>query len=107
MTVTNHRSASYDLDSLANAFQALANPHRLAIYQRLLEHERASIPEEHSCLLTDFISKLGVGAPTVSHHIHKLASAGLIEVEKQGKFLACRVNLAMQQRLRRFLGESA
>ena len=41
--------------------------------------------------LTAF-GKLGIGAPTVSHHLKELSGAGLIETEKNGKFLVARVN---------------
>ena len=44
------------------------------------------------CGVADFIGKLSIGAPTVSHHVKALVDAGLIRVEKQGKYVSCFLN---------------
>lgn len=80
-----------DLD-LANAFRALGQEKRLTIFLQILEAERKSYPRECECVVSDVISKLGIGAPTISHHLKELANAGLIETERDGKFLVARVN---------------
>jgi DNA-binding transcriptional ArsR family regulator len=77
---------------LANAFRALGNENRLAIFLQILEAERKSYKRECPCVVTDVISKMGIGAPTISHHLKELANAGLIETERDGKFLVARVN---------------
>jgi hypothetical protein len=46
-----------------------------------------------------------IGAPTLSHHVKEMVNAGLIEVERDGKFLHCRVNEGMRQKLGRFFAE--
>ena len=58
--------------------------------------------EDCGCGLTDFIQKLNVGAPTVSHHIKELVNAELITVERHGKFMTCYLNDEMRKNLGNF-----
>ena len=88
-----------DLSDLALAFKALSNPNRLAMYLELLRHRERSVK---TCALQELMSLLDIGAPTLSHHTKELVGAGLIEVERQGKFMRCRLNEPMRQRLARF-----
>lgn len=90
-----------ETDRLAKAFKALSNPNRLQIYVEILRRQRQSIGPEHSCALYDFINSLEIGAPTVSHHIKELVNAGLIHVERDGKYLAC----SLDEDTRRALGD--
>jgi ArsR family transcriptional regulator len=85
---------------LAAAFRALANPHRLMIYHRLLQQQT---DEFQSCLLQDLIDQLHIGAPTVSHHIKALEQAQLIHVTRMGKYMRCALNTTMHATLRDFL----
>jgi len=88
-----------DLSDLVLAFKALSNPNRLAMYLELLRHRERSVK---TCALQDLMALLDIGAPTLSHHTKELVGAGLIEVERQGKFMLCRLNEPMRQRLARF-----
>lgn len=90
-----------ETERLARAFKALSNPNRLQIYVEILRRQRQSIGPEHSCALYDFINSLEIGAPTVSHHIKELVNAGLIRVERDGKYLAC----SLDDETRRALGD--
>ena len=91
---------SREARELAQAFRALGNPHRLAIYLRLLRHaETQGAAVLHSCALQELIDKLDIGAPTISHHIKELVAANLISVTRDGKYLRCMLNEAMRQRL--------
>jgi len=85
-----------DLAELARAFKALSNPNRLAMYLALL-HNRE--PGVKTCALQDLLDRLHIGAPTVSHHIKELVTAGLVEVEREGKFIRCRLGGDMRGRL--------
>jgi DNA-binding transcriptional ArsR family regulator len=76
----------------AAAFKALAHPHRLAIFLRL-----AKCCEGRGCTADECARKcvgelgrgLGIGAPTVSHHLKELARAGLIRTRKRGQNTEC------------------
>lgn len=91
-----------ETDRLARAFKALSNPNRLQIYVEILRRQRQSIGPEHSCALYDFINSLEIGAPTVSHHIKELVNAGLISVERDGKYLTCSLDDDTRRVLRNF-----
>jgi DNA-binding transcriptional ArsR family regulator len=90
-----------ELAALAQAFKALSNPNRLAMYLELLRHRERSVK---TCALQDLMALLDVGAPTLSHHTKELVGAGLIEVEREGKFLHCRLSEPARRRLARLFG---
>lgn len=54
---------------LAGALRALAEPHRLALLRALRERERC---------VRDLVEALGLSQPLVSHHLARLAAAGLV-----------------------------
>ena len=92
------RMSNYREDHLtrfAEAFGALANPNRLAIFLRLV----SCCPPGTSCSLDEMrkcVGVLGEGlnivSSTISHHIKELRTAGLIHVQKKGKFTECWVD---------------
>lgn len=88
-----------DLDKLARAFKALSNPNRLAIYLEVL---RQSSTDIKSCGLSHLIDSLDIGAPTISHHTKELVDAGLISVQRDGRFIRCTLDDAMRARLNAF-----
>jgi len=88
--MSNYREE--DLTRFAEAFGALANPNRLAIFLRLA----SCCPPGTSCSLDEMrkcVGDLGEGlnivSSTISHHIKELRTAGLIHVQKKGKFTQC------------------
>jgi len=81
-----------DTKKAAKIFKALSNPNRLELYFRIAEMHESSFQTNCDCFVTDIISSLNIGAPTISHHIKELVNADLISTEKKGKFLICRVN---------------
>ena len=81
-----------DIKQAAKIFKALSNPNRLELFFKIAEMHESSFETDCECFVTDIISCLNIGAPTISHHIKELVNAGLISTEKKGKFLICRVN---------------
>lgn len=96
-----HNRATQDLEKLARAFKALSNPNRLAIYLEVLRQYRT---EMKSCGLSQLIDSLDIGAPTISHHTRELVDAGLISVQRDGRFIRCTLDEAMRTRLGAFFG---
>ncbi len=80
------------IEKFALAFKALSHPHRLAIFLRL-----AKCCERHHCdadacarlCVGELGRGLGIGQPTVSHHLKELARAGLISTRKSGQNTEC------------------
>lgn len=93
------RQRPTDLDRLSRAFKALSNPNRLAIYLEVLQQTRMEVK---SCGLSHLIDKLEIGAPTVSHHTKELVDAGLISVQRDGRFIRCTLDENMREMLHRF-----
>ncbi len=86
-------------------FKALGNPHRLAIFHRLI-----TCCAPGTCCDLDSVrftvGQLGAGleiAPsTLSHHLKELRRAGLIEMERRGKQVICWIDAAVLERLADF-----
>lgn len=77
---------------LASIFKALSHPHRLAIFLRLARccQRHGCDPESCARLCVGELGKgLGIGQPTVSHHLKELARAGLIRTRKCGQSTEC------------------
>lgn len=102
MKPTEHPTAKMltasEAETLARAFRALSNPHRLAIYLRLL-HQDGEGELVRSCSLQALIDRLDIGAPTISHHVKTLVGAGLIRVAREGKHMRCTLDEDMRRRL--------
>jgi ArsR family transcriptional regulator len=92
--------------TLPKMFKALSHPNRFRLFLEILEQEERSFEDDHACFLHVIMEKLDVGAPTVSHHLKELVNAGLIETERQGKFLTCQVNPDALAELRGFFVRS-
>lgn len=99
-------------DDLSTAFKALGNPHRLAIVRLLLERDWACCDRERpegctldpaSCNVGELAARLEVAPSTTSHHLKELERAGLLERERDGRRLYCRVNTDTLARLREAL----
>ncbi len=68
-----------EADATATLFRALGDPARVKIVNRLVT---AGAP----VCACEFEPLLGLAQPTVSHHLKKLADAGLLEREQRGKW---------------------
>ena len=76
----------------AAAFRALSHPHRLAIFLRLARccERRGCSPKDCARFCVGELGRgLGIGAPTVSHHLKELTRAGLIRTNRRGQSTEC------------------
>lgn len=93
-----------DLERYARLFRALANPHRLQVYQLLNGCCEAGTPcsseEVLSCCVGDLNQQLDIASSTLSHHLRELQQAGLIDMQRRGKQIFCSVNPEAQHQLR-------
>ncbi len=85
--------AASDVTRMSKVFRALSNKNRLQLFLNLLEESRLDLAKgrTHDCFLATIISNLRIGAPSISHHLRELESAGLIETSKEGKQLVCSI----------------
>ena len=68
-----------EAEATAEIFRSLADTHRVKIVNLLATRG------EPVCAC-ELIQPLGLGQPTVSHHLKKLTDAGLLEREQRGKW---------------------
>jgi ArsR family transcriptional regulator, arsenate/arsenite/antimonite-responsive transcriptional repressor len=76
----------------AALFKALADPHRVRIVNLLAAAGRP-------LCVCDFPGELGIGQPTVSHHLKKLLVAGLVDREQRGTWAYYSLNWPALRRL--------
>jgi ArsR family transcriptional regulator, arsenate/arsenite/antimonite-responsive transcriptional repressor len=74
-----------DAEQLAGVLKAIADPARL----RLLSLIQAQ-PDHEACVC-HLTEPLGLGQPTVSHHLKVLLNAGLVERDQRGNWAYFRV----------------
>ncbi len=100
------KSKTYDIQSYADIFKALSNPHRLKIFMRLA----CRGPEDMPCCTSDTVcecvgelgSTLGIAPSTVSHHLKELCRAGLIKMHRNGQRIDCSIDPAITKALEDF-----
>jgi ArsR family transcriptional regulator, arsenate/arsenite/antimonite-responsive transcriptional repressor len=66
-----------EAEATAGVFKALADPHRVRIVNLLANHREA-------VCVCDITASIGLSQPTTSHHLKKLADAGLLQREQRG-----------------------
>jgi ArsR family transcriptional regulator len=81
----------------ADMFSAMGTEARLRIIQLLL----TAHPE--GLVVGDIQAELEIPNSTLSHHLEKLKTEGLIEVHREGTFLRCTANTIALQELLQFL----
>jgi DNA-binding transcriptional ArsR family regulator len=69
------------LDTHAEQFNALGHPARLSILRYVVQGDQNGTPAG------EIQSKLDIPASTLSHHLEKLASAGLLRSRREGTFI--------------------
>ena len=86
-----------DVIRFADMFTAMGTEPRLRIMQLLL----TAHPE--GLVVGDIQSELEIPGSTLSHHLEKLKTEGLVEIQRQGTFLRYTANTAALQELLQFL----
>jgi len=77
-TAAPSATAEADVEQLAARLKALADPVRLRLVGSLMAE-----PSRELCTC-DLAPLVGLSEPTVSHHLKRLADAGLVEKERRG-----------------------
>lgn len=95
----NHLEGSPELTRhrVARRFKALADPTRLHVVQLLVQHD-----ELCACKL---LPHLGIGQPTLSHHMAQLCSEGIVIPRKDGRWTHYRLNRCALASMRDALGK--
>ena len=92
--------------NLAEIFKGLSNPHRLVIFQRLMNccepGTRCSPSEAIRFCVGDLGEGLGIAPSTLSHHLKELHRAGLVQMLRNGKNVECWVEPETLQQLSQF-----
>ena len=82
-------------DECAQWLRALAEPIRLKMIRELLRQPQT---------VTALANRMGVEIATASHHLQVLLRAGLLSVERQGRFSTYQLNSEFHRRLSRGRG---
>jgi len=77
----------------AEMFKALSNPHRLALFSRLMTccapGTKCSTDEAVRFCVGELGEGLDIAPSTLSHHLKELNRAGLVSMERRGKNVEC------------------
>ena len=87
------------LDRLAEQLGALGHPARLSILRYVVQGDPEGTPAG------EIQAKLEVPASTLSHHLERLASAGLIRSRRDGTFIYYRADYTELRALTDYLWE--
>ena len=87
------------LERHAEQLAALGSPVRLAILRRLVQGN------QQGTVVGELQAKLEIPWSTLSHHLERMASAGLITARPEGKFIFYRAEYAALRALTDYLWE--
>jgi DNA-binding transcriptional ArsR family regulator len=97
MTVIQSRMNSEQVNRYADMFSAMGTEARLRIMQLLL----SAHPE--GMVVGEIQEELDIPSSTLSHHLDKLRSEGLVRVQRESTFLRYTANTEAMQELLQFL----
>jgi ArsR family transcriptional regulator len=80
-----------DVRRYTDIFRALANPHRLSIFLRLVRCCEPGPPGDAFLCVGELGQDLDIAPSTISHHIKELRHAGLIQMERRGQTIQCSI----------------
>jgi len=93
-----------DHHALARALRALANPNRLAIFERIHEDGLCCRTDRKGNTVCAIAEDFRLALSTVSHHLKELRAAGLITCQRRGQHVLCAINYEMLDRVQTLLG---
>jgi DNA-binding transcriptional ArsR family regulator len=86
MSRSKTKGKQIDKEHLVDAFKALSNTNRLAIFEQIrLGHGQARCNGENRLAVCDVASNINISISTISHHIKELRRAHLIRCERRGQ----------------------
>ncbi len=88
-----------NLEQAAKQLEALGNTTRLQLYRTLVRAGDAGLS------VGRLQEKLGIPASTLSHHLQRLITTGLLTQERQATTLICRANYPAMNGLIGFLAD--
>jgi ArsR family transcriptional regulator, arsenate/arsenite/antimonite-responsive transcriptional repressor len=91
------RTSSERVAKYADMFSAMGTEPRLRIMQLLLTAHPVGL------VVSDIQGELEIPNSTLSHHLDKLRTEGLVEVQREGTFLRYTANTVALQELLQFL----
>jgi len=95
---------SDDHHALAKALRALANPNRLAIFERIHGNGLCCRTDHKGNTVCAIADDFQLALSTVSHHLKELRTAGLISCDRNGQQVICSINHEMLDRVLALLG---
>lgn len=81
-----------DHHALSKLLRALANPNRLAIFERIHDDGLCCRTDRKGNTVCAIAQDFQLALSTVSHHLKELRSAGLITCERRGQQVVCAIN---------------
>jgi len=80
------------MPDMNKCFKALANKHRLEIFEYLRKQEIHCSSSGEGCNVGDIAQQFDLALSTVSHHLKELFDAELINCVQRGQFVCCTIN---------------
>ena len=89
-----------ELKTAATALAALAHESRLRLYRLLVQAGAGGLA------VGDLQVRTGIAPATLTHHLHALRRAGLIDDTREGRSIVCHADYACMNALLAFLTEN-
>ncbi len=105
-TIVRNMSNYETYSDYGEMFKALSNPHRLALFKRLMgccePGTVCNVEQAARLCVSDLGEGVDIAPSTLSHHLKELHRAGLVKMERKGKNVQCWLEPEILQRLREF-----